>query len=121
MKRTCIKSFRRTVNVAFGAVAPLAPYLGGSHPFPPLFALHHLHPLPCKQEMSQVCGRRKELSRMEVDDVALFTSLRSVRVGGPEHQVAHPHVTVTDGVETSTQRIGRTAKFQKQLKIKRKL
>ena len=65
--------------------------------------------------MCQIGGRRKELSRMKVDNVALFTLFRGVRVGGPEHQVTHPHVTVTDCVETSAQWVGWTAEFDKQL------
>ncbi len=58
---------------------------------------------------------------MKVDDVTLVAVFRGVWIGGPEHEVAHPHVAVTDGVETGTQGIGRTAKFDQQLQLEARI
>jgi hypothetical protein len=53
---------------------------------------------------------------VKVNDVTFVAVLWRFRIGGPEHEVSHPHVTVTDCVETGSKGIGRTAKLDQQLK-----
>ena len=60
-----------------------------------------------QQEMRQVRGRRQELRRMEVDENTVDGFAAFVFV----QHVAHSHVPVADGVESSAERIRRSSKL----------
>ncbi len=67
-----------------------------------------------QQEVREVGGGAEVLRRMEVYNVALLADAALLVLS--EHQVAHPHVAVTDRVESRAQRIRRPPQFKQELK-----
>ena len=67
-----------------------------------------------EEEVGEVCGGAEELGAVEGDDDALFGG--GVAVAAVfEHEVAHPHVAVADGVEARAEGVAGAPQLHQQL------
>ena len=64
-----------------------------------------------EEEVGEVRGGAEELGAVEVDDDALLVGVIAVL----EHEVAHPHVAVADGVEARAEGVAGAPQLHQQL------
>ena len=68
-----------------------------------------------EEEVGEVRGGAEELGAVEVDDDALLLGVRIGTSAIFEHEVAHPHVAVADGVEARAEGVAGAPQLDQQL------
>ena len=68
-----------------------------------------------EEEVGEVGGGAEELGAVEVDDDALLLGVGVASSAIFEHEVAHPHVAVADGVEARAEGVAGAPQLDQQL------